>query len=54
MGRIATKSADQSCRAVPVQPADLAPRSAHHEITERTEILAPADDDEAVAGPHDL
>jgi hypothetical protein len=34
--------------------ADLAARSAHDEITERTQVLVPADDDEAVADPHDL
>jgi hypothetical protein len=34
--------------------ADLAGRSAHDEITERTQVLVPADDDEAVADPHDL
>jgi hypothetical protein len=32
----------------------LATRSAHDEITERAEVLGPADDDEAVADPHDL
>ena len=38
----------------PVQPADLATRSAHDEITKRAQILGPADDDEAVADPQDL
>jgi hypothetical protein len=32
----------------------LAARAAHNEITERTQILVPADDDEAVAGTQDL
>ena len=32
----------------------LAARSAHDEITERTQVLVPADDDEPVADPHDL
>jgi hypothetical protein len=31
--------------------ADLAARSAHDEITERTQVLVPADDDEAVTDP---
>jgi hypothetical protein len=34
--------------------ADLAARSTHDEITERSQVLVPADDDKAVADPHDL
>jgi hypothetical protein len=36
------------------QRSPLAAPSAHDEITERTQVLVPADDDEAVAGTHDL
>jgi hypothetical protein len=36
------------------EEAELAARSAHDELTERTQVLGPADDDEAVADPHDL
>jgi hypothetical protein len=34
--------------------ADLAARSTDDEITERTQVLVPANDDEAVAGTYDL
>jgi hypothetical protein len=32
----------------------MAARSAHDEIAERTQVLVPADDDEAVGGTQDL
>jgi hypothetical protein len=40
--------------SAPARERLLAARSAHVEITERAEVLGPADDDEAVAGAHDL
>ena len=53
-GALRSLSAPRRKSAAPLQPADLAARSAHDEITELAEVLGPADDDEAVAGAHDL